>query len=494
MLENGSAQKLVDAGGTPAFMAPELCSSSAEAFSGQLADIWAIGATMFMLRFGHPPFVASNVLALYNKILTEPLEFPSVPIDPGLRNLLVNMLEKDPNSRYNMDQITNHPWLRFAPRVAPTTALFAPQPEAMSVKTGKQTQVLQLPDQYFNEEAEAMKCPKKTVDKEEIYRSIGFGVEQNQHNSEDDQEAGDGAGSGVGDDDSDPEDIMATNWASDVFEQVDDADLESSDDDSVDDEDEEDPKKASVPPKVTGDDEAKKVANMDEFEQDRRSKEFKQKLIAKSSATNFLSSGGPLQPTSQSRSAGAMKTVDDPSEDETDEETESPQKIKGVGRHDSLDLGDLVEELSMNDFEDMMDTLAMRPASRVSHPHQPTNTPFLLENVVISSHAINVRSGLGGVAFSDQGCRRSQEDRPVLVVRFERDDQLVAETGHYDHLLTLSVAAVFDGHSGEACSEFLSKNFLKSLLMNQDFYSTKTVKQSMIETCSKIDSKVISVS
>jgi serine/threonine protein kinase len=482
MLENGSAQKLVDAGGTPAFMAPELC-SSAEAFSGQLADIWAIGATMYMLRFGQPPFVASNVLALYNKILNDPLEFPPVTIDPGLRNLLVNMLEKDPNLRYNMDQITSHPWLRFAPRVAPAAALFAPQPEAMSVKSGKQ--VLQLPDQYFNEEAEAMKCPKKTVDKEEIYRSIGFGVEQKQHHSEDDQEVGGVVGEGADDD----EDIMATNWASDVFEQVDDADLDSSDDDSVDDEDEESPpKKVSVPPKVSGD-ETQKLTNMDESEQDRRSKEFKQKLIAKSSATNFLSSGGPLQPKSHSH-PGGMKSVDDPSDEETDEETESPQRKKRVGRQDSLDLGDLVEELSMNDFEDMMDTLAMRPVSRISHPHQPTNTPFLLENVVISSPSVNVRSGLGGIAFSDQGCRRSQEDRPVLVISFERDDQLAAETGHYEYLLNVSVAAVFDGHSGDACSEFLSKNFIKALLMNQHFYSTKTLKQSMIETCSKVDLQV----
>lgn len=485
MLENGSAQKLVDAGGTPAFMAPELC-SSAEAFSGQLADIWAIGATMYMLRFGQPPFVASNVLALYNKILNDPLEFPPVAIDPGLRNLLVNMLEKDPKLRYNMDQITNHPWLRFAPRVAPTAALFAPQPD---LKSGKH--VLQLPDQYFNEEAEAMKCPQKTVDRDEIYQSIGFGVEK-QPNLEDDQEVGGIAGQGADDD----EDIMATNWASDVFEQVDDADLDSSDDDSVDDEDEESsPNKVSVPTKVPCGEQVQKMTNMDESEQDRRSKEFKQKLIAKSSATNFLSSGGPLQPKTNSH-PGGMKSVDEPSDDETDEDIDivNGQNKGRVGRQDSLDLGDLVEELSMNDFEDMMDTLAMRPVSKISHPHHPTNEPFLLENVVISSSAVNVRSGLGGIAFSDQGCRRSQEDRPVLVLSFDREDQLAAETGHYDYLLNVSVAAVFDGHSGDACSEYLSKNFVRALLMNQHFYSTKTLKQSMIETCSKVDLQVCVVS
>lgn len=462
MLENGSAQKLVDAGGTPAFMAPELCSSS-EAFSGQLADIWAIGATMFMLRFGHPPFVASNVLALYNKIVNDPLEFPAVPIDPGLRNLLVNMLEKDPKLRYNMDQITSHPWLRFAPR--PIASPFVHHPESSSMKSDKH--ILQLSDQYFNEEAQAMNCPKKTVDKEEIYRSIGYGVEQNQHQSEDSEEA-----VNAEKDDQEEEDIMATNWAADVFEQVDDADIDSDEDDSIDED-------STVQP--TKNDELKSL-DMDESEQDRRAKEFKQKLIAKSSASNFLSAG-----TTQNRSRPArIDSVDD----ETDDEFDSPQRTK-IGHRESLELGDLVEELSMNDFEEMMDTLAMRPVSRVSQPPQPTNVPFLLENVIINSHSINVRNGLGGVVYSDQGCRRSQEDCAVLLLNFDKESQLAAESGHYEQLLNISVAAVFDGHSGERCSNFLASNFVRCMVINQHFYSGKMLKQSMIETCREMDAQVL---
>jgi serine/threonine protein kinase len=57
---HGSNQKLLDTAGTPAFMSPELCSG--ESYSGFLADVWALGATMFMIRCGRPPFVASTVL------------------------------------------------------------------------------------------------------------------------------------------------------------------------------------------------------------------------------------------------------------------------------------------------------------------------------------------------------------------------------------------------------------------------------------------------
>ena len=111
---SASGQKLADAAGTPAFMSPELCEG--KSFSGQLADIWAIGATMFMLRFGHPPFLAKSIIHLYSKICNDPLVFPA-PIDPGLKNLLENLLEKDPNKRYTLQQIIMHPWFRHPPTV-----------------------------------------------------------------------------------------------------------------------------------------------------------------------------------------------------------------------------------------------------------------------------------------------------------------------------------------------------------------------------------------
>lgn len=45
--------------GTPTFMSPELCSG--DSYSGQLADVWALGATMYMIRCGKPPFMAAQV-------------------------------------------------------------------------------------------------------------------------------------------------------------------------------------------------------------------------------------------------------------------------------------------------------------------------------------------------------------------------------------------------------------------------------------------------
>ncbi len=62
----GSCQSLDVVVGTPAFMGPELHTSNA--FNGQLADVWALGATVYMLLCGHPPFVASQLIELYEKV------------------------------------------------------------------------------------------------------------------------------------------------------------------------------------------------------------------------------------------------------------------------------------------------------------------------------------------------------------------------------------------------------------------------------------------
>ena len=88
LYEGGEQRLLGSGGGTPAFLAPEACTG--EPYQGQAADVWALGATIYMLRYGRPPFVADGVLQLYHKILTEPVAFPDAEaaVCPGLRRLL----------------------------------------------------------------------------------------------------------------------------------------------------------------------------------------------------------------------------------------------------------------------------------------------------------------------------------------------------------------------------------------------------------------------
>jgi hypothetical protein len=177
-------------------MAPELCEN--KSFSGQLADIWAMGVTMFMLKFGHPPFVAKNIVNLYYRISNDPLVFPYL-IDPGLRNLLEGLLEKDPEKRMTMSQIVAHPWFRFPPSTLPKTnpTLRAPlaKPDANQLKTISTPAVasnsspeapsapgavglsFQPPPNYDEEEEAAMRAPIHSASINEVFMSIG-GIRQ----------------------------------------------------------------------------------------------------------------------------------------------------------------------------------------------------------------------------------------------------------------------------------------------------------------------------
>jgi serine/threonine protein kinase len=104
-------ERLLGAGGTPAFQAPEVCAG--EGYQGQAADVWALGATVYMIRFGRPPFVADGVLQLYSKVITDPVTFPTdVALCAGLRRLLEGMLQKDPAQRWTVAQIVADPWLQ----------------------------------------------------------------------------------------------------------------------------------------------------------------------------------------------------------------------------------------------------------------------------------------------------------------------------------------------------------------------------------------------
>ncbi|KAL9191132.1 hypothetical protein ACHAXT_000838 [Thalassiosira profunda] len=103
-----------DSAGTPAFMAPEVVAG--EPHDGQLADCYALGATLFYLSFGRTPFVGkgatknAKLLHLYDQIKHAPLQFPG-PLDSGLKDLISRLMHKDPMQRLRLVDALRHPWL-----------------------------------------------------------------------------------------------------------------------------------------------------------------------------------------------------------------------------------------------------------------------------------------------------------------------------------------------------------------------------------------------
>ncbi|CAG8753973.1 6841_t:CDS:2, partial [Funneliformis caledonium] len=102
--------KLKKSAGSPAFMAPELCVAHHDEISGQAADIWSMGVTLYCLAFGQLPFRKENILDMYESIKHDEFEIPE-GTDPDLADLLKKILEKDPNKRITMLEIREHPWV-----------------------------------------------------------------------------------------------------------------------------------------------------------------------------------------------------------------------------------------------------------------------------------------------------------------------------------------------------------------------------------------------
>jgi serine/threonine protein kinase/WD40 repeat protein len=130
VMDFGLARRLDDAStltltgsplGTPAYMSPE--QARGEKVPTTASDIWSLGAILYELLAGRPPFVAENVPALLRKIADEePVRFANYelrftsrpaggrvkrkskienPIDPDLATICLKCLEKDPARRYD---------------------------------------------------------------------------------------------------------------------------------------------------------------------------------------------------------------------------------------------------------------------------------------------------------------------------------------------------------------------------------------------------------
>ena len=65
------------AAGTPAFMAPELFAHIDDGqYDGFAADVYSLGATLYTLVVGHPPFMARNETELASLVTTQDVKIP----------------------------------------------------------------------------------------------------------------------------------------------------------------------------------------------------------------------------------------------------------------------------------------------------------------------------------------------------------------------------------------------------------------------------------
>lgn len=104
MFEKPAEMRTAKSAGSPAFLPPELCVAKHGDVSGTAADIWSMGVSLYCLRYGHIPFNKSGVLEIYQAIKEDT---PVIPEDenPQLKDLLMKLMEKDPEKRIIMPEI-----------------------------------------------------------------------------------------------------------------------------------------------------------------------------------------------------------------------------------------------------------------------------------------------------------------------------------------------------------------------------------------------------
>jgi serine/threonine protein kinase len=93
--------------GTPSFMSPEQARDSTKV--DQRADIYSLGATLYVMVTGRPVFQGSNALEVMTKHATEPIARPDTVVKGvprALGDIVVKMMAKKPDDRYpSMDSV-----------------------------------------------------------------------------------------------------------------------------------------------------------------------------------------------------------------------------------------------------------------------------------------------------------------------------------------------------------------------------------------------------
>ena len=93
--------------GSPCYAAPEMLSG--EKYSGINIDIWSSGIVLYAMLCGYLPFEDNDNPKLYKKIIKGAFETPEF-LSASAVDLLHRILNVDPQKRYTIAQIKEHPW------------------------------------------------------------------------------------------------------------------------------------------------------------------------------------------------------------------------------------------------------------------------------------------------------------------------------------------------------------------------------------------------
>ncbi len=97
--------------GTPAYIAPEILLD--KGYEGFAVDIWSAGVVLYAMLYGTVPFKANNMSELQKMIIKAKFTLQD-GISKEAKDLLRQLLERDPTQRITIPNILAHPWMKEA--------------------------------------------------------------------------------------------------------------------------------------------------------------------------------------------------------------------------------------------------------------------------------------------------------------------------------------------------------------------------------------------
>jgi serine/threonine-protein kinase len=143
VMQSSSSTKTGSLLGTPQYMAPEQAKGSKHV--GPHTDVYALGAILFEMLTGRPPFVGDDLPELLAKQLFEPPPSPRtlVPLSVEMEAIILSCLEKDPTARPKgmlelRDRLKTRIGVTPSPRsiIAPTIAPTSPVSASLKLPSG----------------------------------------------------------------------------------------------------------------------------------------------------------------------------------------------------------------------------------------------------------------------------------------------------------------------------------------------------------------------
>lgn len=137
--------------GTPEYIAPELLESQGYT---KTVDWWTLGVLLYEMMTGLPPFYDENVNTMYQRILTDPLNFPP-DISSEARSVMTGLLQRDPSKRLGAngaEEIKKHPF--FAKYIDWNRLLTKRYPPPFKPSVESVLDVANFDTDFTNEEAQ----------------------------------------------------------------------------------------------------------------------------------------------------------------------------------------------------------------------------------------------------------------------------------------------------------------------------------------------------